>query len=63
MCLSVKCQKHFLNATIAIEDASFYDNPGFDIQGMLRALWANTTTDQFQGGSTITQQLVKNVLD
>jgi membrane peptidoglycan carboxypeptidase len=53
---------HFLNATVAIEDASFYENPGFDLQGMLRALWANSTSDQLQGGSTITQQLVKNVL-
>lgn len=53
---------YFLQATIAIEDASFYDNPGFDVQGMLRAMWANVTTEQFQGGSTITQQLVKNVL-
>lgn len=54
--------EHFLQATIAIEDASFYDNPGFDIQGMFRALWSNVTSDQLQGGSTITQQLVKNVL-
>jgi membrane peptidoglycan carboxypeptidase len=54
--------EYFLQATIAIEDASFYDNPGFDVQGMMRALWANVTSDQLQGGSTITQQLVKNVL-
>ncbi len=53
---------YFLKATVAIEDASFYENPGFDLQGMLRAVWANTTSDQLQGGSTITQQLVKNVL-
>lgn len=53
---------HFLHATIAIEDASFYDNPGFDIEGMLRAMWVNVTSDQIQGGSTITQQLVKNQL-
>lgn len=53
---------YFLDATIAIEDASFYKNPGFDVQGMLRALWSNLTSDYLQGGSTITQQLVKNVL-
>ncbi len=53
---------HFLQATIAIEDASFYDNPGFDIEGMMRAMWINVTSDQVQGGSTITQQLVKNQL-
>jgi len=54
--------QYFVDATVAIEDASFYDNPGFDLQGMGRALWTNLTSDQIQGGSTITQQLVKNVL-
>lgn len=54
--------EYFLNATIAIEDASFYTNPGFDPRGISRALWANFTGGQLQGGSTITQQLVKNVL-
>jgi len=53
---------YFLNATIAIEDASFYVNPGFDLRGIARALWANFTGGEIQGGSTITQQLVKNVL-
>ncbi len=51
-----------LDATVAIEDASFYENPGFDLKGMTRALWSNLTGGQFQGGSTITQQLVRNVL-
>lgn len=53
---------YFLDATVAIEDASFYENPGFDLRGMLRALWNNLTGGQLQGGSTITQQLVRNVL-
>jgi len=51
-----------INATIAIEDRSFYENPGFDIRGILRALWLTLQGDVVQGGSTITQQLVKNTL-
>jgi len=54
--------KYFLDATVAIEDASFYQNPGFDLEGMGRALWNNLTGGHIQGGSTITQQLVRNVL-
>lgn len=53
---------YILQATVAIEDASFYRNPGYDLRGMARALWANLTGGQLQGGSTITQQLVRNVL-
>ena len=54
--------QYFLDATVAIEDASFYDNPGFDLRGMGRALWINLTGGNIQGASTITQQLVRNVL-
>ncbi len=54
--------EYFLQATVAIEDSSFYDNPGFDLQGIARALWVNLTGGRVQGGSTITQQLVRNVL-
>ncbi|MBI3762241.1 MAG: transglycosylase domain-containing protein [Chloroflexi bacterium] len=49
-------------ATIAIEDKTFYDNPGYDLEGILRALVSNLRGGPIQGGSTITQQLVKNVL-
>ena len=49
-------------ATIAIEDSSFYENPGFDPWGMARSLWNNLTGGYVQGASTITQQLVKQVL-
>src|SRR5919201_2914293 len=51
------------DATIAAEDASFYDNPGFDVRAVLRATyqWARSGTPQ-SGASTITQQLVKNTL-
>src|ERR1051326_4526319 len=50
-------------ATIAAEDASFYDNPGFDVRAVLRATyqWVRSGTPQ-SGASTITQQLVKNTL-
>src|SRR5919205_491971 len=50
-------------ATIAAEDASFYDNPGFDVRAVLRAAYqfARNGTPQ-SGASTITQQLVKNTL-
>jgi 1A family penicillin-binding protein len=51
------------DATIAAEDASFYDNPGFDVRAVLRATfqWVRTGAPQ-SGASTITQQLVKNTL-
>jgi membrane peptidoglycan carboxypeptidase len=49
-------------AAIAIEDRSFYDNPGFDIRGMARAFLSNAQGGTVQGGSSITQQLVKNTL-
>src|SRR5579859_2847733 len=52
----------FIHATVAIEDKSFFDNPGFDVRGILRALFVTLSGGETQGGSTITQQLVKNTL-
>ncbi|EEG76438.1 transglycosylase domain-containing protein [Dethiobacter alkaliphilus] len=51
-----------INAFIAIEDERFYDHPGFDVRGITRAAYHNFFggTGTIQGGSTITQQLVKN---
>jgi 1A family penicillin-binding protein len=51
-------------ATIATEDQSFYSNPGVDVRGLLRAIYylAQTGRPVSGGGSTITQQLVKNTL-
>jgi len=49
-------------ATLASEDAGFYSHPGFSIRGILRALIQDIKTGSIQGGSTITQQLVKNTL-
>lgn len=51
-----------IQATIAIEDKNFYSHPGVDIYGITRALVTNLKTRQFQGGSTITQQLIKNTM-
>lgn len=49
-------------ATIAIEDKNFYSHQGFDPIGMLRGFSRLFTRGYAQGGSTLTQQLVKNVL-
>ncbi len=54
--------KSLINATIAIEDKDFYTNPGFDIQGITRAAIADLSGKPIQGGSTITQQLIKSTL-
>jgi len=50
------------NATIAIEDKNFYKHGGFDPLGMIRGFSRIFTLGYAQGGSTLTQQLVKNVL-
>lgn len=52
--------KDLKQATIAIEDKDFYDHPGFDLRGIIRAFVSNISTDYLQGGSTITQQLIKS---
>jgi len=49
-----------IQATIAIEDKGFYTNPGFDLQGVARAVIDNLRSGHIVGGgSTITQQLAK----
>ncbi|MEX2406819.1 MAG: biosynthetic peptidoglycan transglycosylase, partial [Actinomycetota bacterium] len=51
------------NAVIAIEDSSFYEHGALDFTALIRAAIANLASGEIeQGGSTITQQLVKNVL-
>lgn len=57
-----KIPKHIQQATIAIEDKDFYKHGAVDFRGIARALYANMFHQQFQGGSTLTQQLVKNSL-
>jgi penicillin-binding protein 1A len=50
------------DAVLAIEDARFYEHPGLDFQGIVRALVSNVRAGQIeQGASTITQQLARNV--
>jgi penicillin-binding protein 1A len=49
-------------ATVAIEDRRFYSHDGVDVEGIARALWKNVSAGQVvEGGSTITQQLVRNL--
>ena len=51
------------NATIAIEDRDFYSHNGIQIKSIIRAVFANTASLGYsQGGSTITQQVIKNAL-
>ncbi len=49
-------------AVIAIEDSRFYDHSGVDLRGTMRAFVNNQSGDDVQGGSTLTQQYVKQVL-
>ncbi|MFH0864412.1 MAG: transglycosylase domain-containing protein [Candidatus Gottesmanbacteria bacterium] len=51
-----------IKATIAIEDKQFYNHPGFSLRGILRAAKETIVNKRLQGGSTITQQLVRSAL-
>ena len=51
-----------VRAVLAAEDASFFEHPGISPTGLLRAVWANLRAGEVrQGGSTLTQQLAKNL--
>lgn len=54
--------KYVPQAAIAIEDKNFYRHLGFDPAGITRAVFANSNGEITQGGSTITQQLVRSAL-
>ena len=54
--------EYLKQATVAVEDKDFYQHQGFDLRGWLRAIFNIFFRRRLQGGSTITQQLVKNVL-
>jgi penicillin-binding protein 1C len=57
--VSLKLRK----ATLAVEDANFYNHPGVDVVGVARAMWINLRGgDSLSGGSTITQQLARMML-
>ena len=54
--------QHLRDAVLAVEDARFYQHGGVDIKGTIRAAWSDLVArETVQGGSTITQQLVKRV--
>lgn len=58
-----KISKNIVNATIAIEDADFYNHGGIRIKSIFRAALRNITSGGYsEGGSTITQQVIKNSL-
>ncbi|HET8844642.1 MAG TPA: transglycosylase domain-containing protein, partial [Ktedonobacteraceae bacterium] len=53
--------QHLVHAEIAIEDRYFWSNPGYDVTGILRAALSDLGSGRVvAGGSTITQQLIKN---
>ena len=49
-------------ATIALEDKNFYEHKGISLAGIVRSAWKNVTTGSRVGGSTITQQFIKNAI-
>lgn len=56
-----QAQPDLVRAVLAIEDHRFYDHSGMDLWSILRALWVDLRAGRVvEGGSTITQQLVKN---
>ena len=50
------------HAVLAAENRDFYTDPGISATGIARAAWSNLTGGSTQGGSTITQQYVKNAI-
>ncbi|MDY6876398.1 MAG: transglycosylase domain-containing protein [Chloroflexota bacterium] len=54
--------EHLLCATVAIEDRNYWENPGINLRGIARAFWADIRGQQIQGGSSITQQLIKRIV-
>jgi membrane carboxypeptidase/penicillin-binding protein len=55
--------EHLRNATIAMEDKTFYTNPaGINIEGLARAVWGELRGQYAGGGSSIPQQLIRNVI-
>ncbi|MCO6007055.1 penicillin-binding protein [Actinoallomurus purpureus] len=55
-----KVPKQVRDAVISAENRSFYSDPGVSFKGTARAFWATATGGSLQGGSTITQQMVRN---
>jgi len=57
-----RISQHFLDAIIAAEDRKFYTHPGVDVIGIIRAQVSNWRGNATQGASTLSQQLVKNLI-
>jgi penicillin-binding protein 1C len=53
---------HVIQSTIAIEDKDFYKHHGVSVSGIIRAAYKTVFKQKLEGGSTLTQQLVKNAL-
>ena len=54
--------RSFIDALVAVEDRRYFTHVGVDLKGLARAMWANLRAAKFvQGGSTLTQQLIKNL--
>ncbi|MEM7539665.1 MAG: transglycosylase domain-containing protein, partial [Chloroflexota bacterium] len=49
-------------AAVALEDRNFWENPGINVRGLFRAFVSNIQGGSVQGGSSITQQLIKNII-
>jgi penicillin-binding protein 1C len=49
-------------AAVALEDRNFWENPGINVRGLFRAFFSNLQGGAVQGGSSITQQLIKNII-
>lgn len=55
--------EHLRNATVAMEDKTFYTNPaGINLEGLARAVWGELRGEYAGGGSSIPQQLIRNVI-
>ena len=54
--------EHIICGTVAMEDRTFWTNPGFNFRGIVRAFVDNLQGGDIQGGSSITQQVVKNTV-
>jgi penicillin-binding protein 1A len=55
--------QRIIDALIAVEDRRFFNHGGIDFQALMRAMYKNVTAGRFrEGGSTITQQLIKNTV-
>lgn len=59
---SDEISQYIKDAVVAIEDERFFQHNGIDAQGLIGAAWNNFTGGRLAGGSTITQQYVKNAI-